>query len=73
MWKLVDAGALFYLVRPGRPPLPLRAGAPGELFTEGLPAIVRIRFDASGRATSLGVLPDGVTEAPPAIAVSRSQ
>ena len=33
VWKLVDAGALFYLVRPGRPPLPLRASAPGELFT----------------------------------------
>jgi pimeloyl-ACP methyl ester carboxylesterase len=72
-WKLVDAGALFYLVRPGRPPLPLRASAPGELFTEGLPAIVRIRFDAAGRATSLGVLPDGVTETPPAIAVLRSR
>jgi pimeloyl-ACP methyl ester carboxylesterase len=71
-WKLVDAGALFYLVRPGRPPLPLRASSPGELFTEGLPAIVRLGLDASGRATSLTLLPDGVTAAPPAIAVPRS-
>jgi pimeloyl-ACP methyl ester carboxylesterase len=69
VWKLVDAGGLFYLVRPGRPPLPLRARAPGELFAEGLPALVRVRFDASGRAASLGVLPDGITETPPAIAV----
>jgi hypothetical protein len=69
VWKLVDAGNVFYLVRPGRPPLPLRASAPGELFTEGQPAIVRLGLDADGRPASLRVLPDGVTEGPMATPV----
>jgi hypothetical protein len=60
VWKLVDAGALFYLVRPGRAPLPLRATSPGELFSDIAPVVIRIRFEASGRAAALTLLPDGV-------------
>lgn len=70
--QLIDAGSLLYLVRPGRPVLPLPATAPGELFVEGLPVAVRIRFDGAVRAASLALLPDGVTETPPAIAVPRA-
>jgi pimeloyl-ACP methyl ester carboxylesterase len=69
IWKLVDAGAMFWLIRPSQPLLPLRASSPGELFTEGFPTIARIGVDASGRATSLTLLPDGVTEGPSAVAV----
>ncbi len=68
-WQLVDAGNVLYLVRPDRPPLPLRASSPSELFTEGQPAVVRLVLDDTGRATSLRVLPDGVTEGPPATRV----
>lgn len=66
-WKLIDAGNVLYLVRPGRPPIPLRASSPSELFTEGNPAIVRLQLDATGRATSLRILPDGVTDGPIAV------
>jgi hypothetical protein len=67
-WKLIDARTLFFLVRPGRPPLPLRATSPTELFAEGQPAVVRLRIDDRGRA-SLHLLADGITEAPPAFAL----
>jgi pimeloyl-ACP methyl ester carboxylesterase len=69
-WTLVDEGSLFYLVRPNKPPLPLRPSAPDELFAEGVPAIVRLRVDEAGR-TSLVLRLDAVTEEPPAIAVPR--
>ena len=68
-WRLVEAGAMFYLIRPGRPPLALRASSPTELFVEAQPALVRVELDASGRAASLRLLADGVTASSPAVAV----
>lgn len=67
-WKLIDAGTVFFLVRPGGPPLPLRASSSTELFTEGHPAVVQLRIDDRGR-TSLRLLADGINAGPPAVAV----
>jgi hypothetical protein len=50
----------------------LRASSPSELFLEGQPAVVRLSLDDEGGPVSLRVLPDGVIEGPPAIAVRRS-
>ena len=69
-WTLVDAGAIFYLVRPDAPPIALRASAPTELFAEVLPILVRFELPAAGGARSLQLVVSDVAS-PPAVAVPR--